>query len=164
MRDLLIGFGYFGVVLLIALLGLGLIVQPQRYHVFLSRARFARSNRSYDLQPAERRHWRMIGVVMLILGSFMFLLPLTALDTPQVAPNSHPHTEPNGWPSALIWILFLVMGVCLALKPKFMLGLFRSNRNQKDISEENSLTPARVIGVLFALGALFVLVHFRLGF
>jgi len=162
MRDILIGLGYFLTTLGIAIYGICLILKPQRYSLFLSRPLFARhlAKSASDWTESDKHKLRNNGIVMLILGAFMFLMPLVVAVTspenainPAVTPQA-PHSEQNRWGSYIMLLLFLCLGGSLAIRPLPVLNYFRQKQSRLvALSRRDSMGP-RFVGLFMIFAAL----------
>lgn len=167
MSDVFIGIFYFLATLGVALFGACLLFKPQRFYPLISRPLFGRTSMAQGRDSAESdvNSGRKLGVIMLISGAFMFIMPLViAVKNPgndsisPVSPPTH-YSQPESWGSYFVWFLFLCVGCFLAIRPLPILNYFRSKRAQPAIPSGANLIGPRVVGVVIILVALFGLIQ-----
>ncbi len=165
MRDLLIGFGYFGFCLLVAISGVCLIVKPRRFSLWFSRPLLGRrSEESQEWSEVDASHWRTEGILRAIGGAFMFLLPIlfavhSRTDRDSSAAPQVPQFHSIHWIDYLFFTSVLCFGSALIAKPLRMLRFFHSKERPIVSSSPRDLIGPRIVGVLFILFALFCLVQ-----
>ena len=168
MRDLLIGLGYFAFTLLMALIGLGLLINPRKYHVVLTKGLLDIRKRSSRLDWSSRdaQYWRQVGTVVLTLGLIMFSRPIISAyshhdSTLPVAPSAH-QTQSHDLTSIIIVPILFGVGILLVWNPAKALAFFGHKPPEQEDLTTVALIPIRVIGGLFIMGSLFILVRFIL--
>jgi hypothetical protein len=163
MRDLLIGVGYFLTTAWVTFYGVCLLLNPRRFSTFLSRPLFARRSMEQVQDWTERdgRYWRKQGVVMAVSGMFMFLMPLVIavmhpddVVSPTTTPEPH-HSIASGWPSYVVWSLFLCLGISLVANPLSVLRYFRPDKKSITSNSSDASLGPRIVGGVVILIALF---------
>src|ERR1700722_1657418 len=163
MRDLLIGLGYFLGTASVMSYGICLLLNPERFSAFLSRPLFARrsTEQAQDWTERDGRYWRKQGLIMAVSGMFMFLMPLVIAvmhpnDVVSPTPNPEPHPSiESGWPSYLVWSLFLCLGISLVTNPLSVLRYFRPDKKSITSNSSDASLGPRIVGGVVILIALF---------
>jgi hypothetical protein len=167
MRDLLIGLFYFLTTLGVAVFGVCLIYRPKRFYPLVSRPLLGRTSTAHvrDSDESDEQSGRKLGIIMMILGTFMFLMPLVIAlknpgnaTNPGVPPDTH-YSQPGRWGSYVFWFIFLCIGCSMAIKPLPILNYFRSKQSRLAVLTQTDLIGPRVVGVIVILIALFGLLQ-----
>jgi len=161
LKVLLIVGGYFLFVTIFLAAGVCLLITPQRFLILLDRLAKVElwSKPSLSTDAKEALHWRIAGLLMTLMASYMLIDPFLHIEHLPGAPpllRAAPHRVGLILRWGIIPLLFLLLSVGLSflLRPIASLNTFAPRRIFTTEATWGRLFVVRVIGLLMSLVAL----------